>query len=157
VVAAIALEGTPELIQIVGMLVALAAIAFISREDNTHIRLSEVRLPLLAGIGFGLYLTLLARASEVSPLWPVFFGRCASVTLVGLMGWRMGVIRMPGRRVLRRMAAAGMLDTLGNALYAAATQVGRDDIAAILSSLYPAATVGLAWLILKERLNRVQW
>ena len=54
------------------------------------------------------------------------------------------------------IAANGIADALGNVLYVAATQFGRIDIAAVASSLYPASTVILAMIFLKERLNITQ-
>lgn len=157
IVVGFALQGAPAWIQMLGMLVALAAIALISREDNTRIRVTDLRLPMLAGIGFGMYLTLIARAGDTSVFWPILTGRAASIAVVGIVGLRRGVLPRPSLSDYRFIAASGLFDTLGNTLYALSAQFGRLDVAAILSSLYPAATVGLAWLFLKERLHRVQW
>jgi drug/metabolite transporter (DMT)-like permease len=51
---------------------------------------------------------------------------------------------------------AGASNVMGNVLFILAGQTGQPDVAAILSSLYPASTVKLTAL-LGERLVRVQW
>jgi drug/metabolite transporter (DMT)-like permease len=51
---------------------------------------------------------------------------------------------------------AGLLDTAGNALYMLSSLGGRLDVAAVLSSLYPGATIVLAAVVLRERATRLQ-
>jgi len=46
--------------------------------------------------------------------------------------------------------AAGLLDTAGNLFYIQATRVGRLDVAAIVCSMYPAGTILLAAIVLRE-------
>ncbi len=53
-------------------------------------------------------------------------------------------------------ALTGLLDTAGNGLYMSAALVGRMDVAAVLASLYPGATILLAVWLLHERTTRLQ-
>jgi drug/metabolite transporter (DMT)-like permease len=64
---------------------------------------------------------------------------------------------LPSLRDMAFGGLAGLCDIMGNMFFALATNLGRLDISAMLSSLFPAATVSLAWFFLKEKLNRYQW
>jgi len=154
-------QGLPSLAVMSGLLLALAAIWLIARgEDNEaslRVRLDTIRLPFLAGIVFGLFFVLLHHSSQDSLFWPIIATRLASVTF--LIGFATSTRQawMPQRRYWPIIALSGILDTGGNGLYVLSGQVGRMDVAAVLSSLYPGATVLLAWIILKEKMGRMQW
>ncbi len=62
----------------------------------------------------------------------------------------------PARAFLGLAVLAGLLDTAGNGLYMSAALAGRLDVAAVLASLYPGATILLAIWLLHERATRTQ-
>lgn len=152
------LEGLPDGRQLAGFGLALAAVWLLSRNPGSvRLRSRVLALPLLAGFGFALFLILIDRASERAVLWPLVAARLASlVFLLPLALWRRRR-SLPACRALPLVALVGLFDSGGNAFYALAAQTGRLDVAAVLGSLYPASTLLLARLFLKERLASRQW
>ena len=158
VVFSIFIEGLPKPQQILGFGIALIAIWLISKTDqNTKFQLGDLKLPVFAGFGFGLFFILIGRVSENAIWWPLVSARITSICVVMLVAVLTRKLVLPAVNQLPIIALAGIFDTAGNVFYALAARFGRLDIAAILSSLYPAFTVILAWIILKERLTLYQW
>jgi drug/metabolite transporter (DMT)-like permease len=151
------LEGTPSLSQLLGFGLALGAVWLITRPGHgSRIQVRELALPLIAGAGFGIFLILIDYVSTDAVLWPLAAARGVSVLalLVAMLLTRQRT--RPAASQIPLILIVGLFDTGGNAFYALAARSGRLDIAAVLGSLYPAVTVILARLILKEQLSRQQ-
>jgi drug/metabolite transporter (DMT)-like permease len=162
VVAGLIVGERPSTLTGIGMLLALVAIVLVGQESEqaagAGARASgpAIRLALFAGIAIGLFYLALAETSPEAGLWPLVAARAVSVSLFG-------VALIVGRHTLRMPAplatlviAGGVLDMVANALYLLATRGGPLGVVVVLSSLYPASTVLLARIILKERLSQLQ-
>jgi drug/metabolite transporter (DMT)-like permease len=155
-------EGLPSLLQLIGFALALAAVWLISQGSRTegfHVsRLSDLRLPILAGVGFGCYFIFMHNATQNSnaTLWPMIVSRVAgTLLLLVFVLARREPLSVP-RDAWKVVLINATLDLAGNFFYILASKTGRLDISAVLSSLYPGATVILAWLLLKEQISRWQ-
>ncbi|HET6595889.1 MAG TPA: DMT family transporter [Anaerolineales bacterium] len=150
--------GVPSTSTLIGFVLAFTAVWFISQTDVTSWRfsLTDLRLPLLSGLFFGLYFLTLHRATLNAFFWPLTAARFAGFIALGLYALLARQPGLPPRDLWGFSIVNGVLDIGGNAFYVLAAQTGRLDVAAVLSALYPASTVLLAWIILKERITWTQ-
>lgn len=146
-------------VTLAGLAVALVALALVSsqpdRSGDGGLR-DGLAEGLLAGVGFGAFFVLLAQSGDGTGFWPILAVRVASVTmLAGIAAATRSVTRLD-RRSLWALIPAGLLDTTANLLFLLGTRRGLLSVVAVLTSLYPAATVILARVVLAERLHRLQ-
>jgi len=155
-------EGLPAPLTFVGLGLGLVAIWLIthtpaakgaaSTRTDTH-RPGTPRMALLlgglAGLGFGTQLILFKMASAGNILWTMTSTRAAGVLALAIVLAIMPP-KVPWRGFWLTGIAAGLLDTAGNLFYIQATRVGRLDVAAIVCSMYPAGTILLSAIVLRE-------
>ncbi|MBW2674787.1 MAG: EamA family transporter [Deltaproteobacteria bacterium] len=154
------LEGAPSVGQILGLLLGLCAIWFLAGGGGAaSVHPHELGLPILAGVGFGFFFIFIDQVSETAIFWPLVMARIVSITMISafIMTRRRKIATPWKGQLLIIILLAGAFDAAGNVLFALASSLGRLDISTTLTSLYPAGTVFLAWLILRERLASRQW
>jgi drug/metabolite transporter (DMT)-like permease len=162
VVSGLVTGDRPGAAQVAGIACAVAGVVLASREEVAHDAQEReggrqvLALALLAALGFGVFLTAIAPASDASVPWALLCVRGTSVALcLGALALA-GAPRLPRRADAAPLAVIGLLDIGANALYAAATTKGLLSLASVLGSLYPVTTVVLARTVLHERLVRTQ-
>jgi len=150
----------PHLAAWLGIGLGLVAVTLISRqpEDHPHgpIGWRPLAMAVLAGVGFGLYFLCLARTDDDSGMWPVVLSRLvAGLLALPLAVAAAGFVRIP-RPVLALALTTGALDACANLGFLLASRHGLLSLSGVITALYPAGTVLLAVLLLKERTGPLQ-
>lgn len=150
--------GLPSMTRFAGFVCFGIAVWLLSSAD-TGFRMTgrELLLSCIAGVGFGLFFIFIDKANDLAIFWSLVWARVASVAFLFTVVMVVGKTGTPKAGQWLFIVMSGVLDALGNLLFSTAAHLGRLDVSAVLSSLYPAATVLLAWLFLKEKLRRRQW
>lgn len=161
VLGGLALGERPAAIVVVGVVAALVAVILISAEGG---RLPGARQlltgpasagALAAGAAFGLFFVLISRSAPASGLWPLVGARATSIALlVGLA--IVARPRRPPRSSWTIVLAAGVADMAANVLFLLASRHGMLTVTGVVIALYPASTVLLAQMILRERVSALQ-
>jgi Predicted membrane protein len=145
-------DGIPAPTTAAGLLAGLVAIWLITHTpggEGPRTPRTALMLGALSGLGFGLQLVLFKLATNGGLMWTLTSARAA-----GSLAMLFVIVARPGKRqwtgFWRLGVLAGVLDTIGNMFYLRATQIGRLDVAAVICSLYPAGTILLAAIVLRE-------
>lgn len=149
-------EGLPGPPQLAGFALALLSVWFISNPDGAGKRPDGLNLIVLSGTAFGAFSIFIDQIESGSFFWPLASARTASLLIMGGAAWATGQPWRPPRHLVPLIVLVGVLDVGGNAFFLLSTQAGRLDVASVLTSLYPAITVLLARLVLKEQITRPQ-
>ena len=143
----------------VGIAAALGAMVLISRRTQSAVSDGGTRgmgSALLAGVSFGGFLVALAHTGAEAAGWPLVFARCASLPVLLMV---VVVSRVPLRLPAGSAGLAllsGALDMMSNLLFLLAIRSGHLALTGLLASLSPVGTIGLARILLKERLRAPQ-
>ncbi|MBK8757292.1 MAG: DMT family transporter [Actinomycetales bacterium] len=116
-----------------------------------------VALAAVAAVAFGLTLFAIDRGSRVSVLHTLWGMRATSVSAYAVLALVTRSLGGVTRKVVPALALVGVADLVANGLFAVASSTGLVSIASVLGSLYPVVTTVLAWLVLHERLARIQY
>jgi drug/metabolite transporter (DMT)-like permease len=160
VVVGLAKGDSPATIQLIGLAPAIAGVVILGyeeRPEHAAVTRRSILLAILAGLGFGIFFTALDLAATDRPGWAVLAVRVGGVTTVAIAL----LISRPRLSVVSGsiavLIAIGVFDVLANALFAVASTKGVLPVVAVGGSMYPAFTIALAYVVLGERLARIQW
>lgn len=161
-------------------LVAVALVGFVPEKGAVKVTARGLLFATFAGLGIGLYLICMNQTSPESGFAPFVANRFVALsimTVVVVITTIIALVRKRGmltggnpradmvvgekgainwKRGLQLAVLCGIFDTTGNVIILTGLHIGNMSVMAVLAALYPAGTILLATILLKERIARVQ-
>jgi uncharacterized membrane protein len=153
VLVALAIGQSLSTAAVIGIVFAIPGIWLVASESGPRGR-GGVGEGLLAGAGFGVLFLCLDQAGDAAGLWPVAASQIVSVVVLGVVVAAGKESRRSGWPPLA-VAWTGLLGAAATILYFHAAHQGGAAVAAVITSLYPAFTVVLAAVLVRERTSLV--
>jgi drug/metabolite transporter (DMT)-like permease len=144
-----------------GIVAALPGIWLVSREESgapadPEAGGSGLLDGVLAGVGFGMLFAALGQVPASAGYWPFAANQLTSVLSVTAACVLIGGSPVPQSATQWWGLVSGVLAAAAGLGFLLATHRGLLSVSAVLVSLYPAFTVLLAAVVLRERVHRVQ-
>jgi drug/metabolite transporter (DMT)-like permease len=144
-----------------GVVLALPAVWLVSREPASPGTGgagagSGVLDGVLAGLGFGALFAALGQIPAEAGYLPLALNQLVAGLVIVVVALALRQEWVPRSRWALGGAISGVLGALATGLFQAATQHGYLSVASVITSLYPAFTVVLAAVLLRERVHRTQ-
>ena len=147
----------PALLVWLGIAAAVPGIWLVSREPGGTGDLAAGILDgVLAGLGFGLLFAAMGQVPEEAGFTPLAVAQGVGVVAVALTASALRGRWIPYDRSQAWGIASGVLATAAAVAFLVATQSGLLTIASVVTSLYPAITIALAAVVLRERIHGSQ-
>ncbi len=157
--------GTLGYVAIALALIAVVLVGFVRDERAVRPTLRGLSMAALSGIFIGMFLVLINLTPKNSGLVPLIANRgvnaiimMATVGILAVLARRRGQPTAGGWRPGLRLAiACGIVDVVANCGLLIGIRLGELTVIAVLTALYPAGTIILARIVLKERIATVQY
>jgi drug/metabolite transporter (DMT)-like permease len=148
-----------------GVLIAIVLVGFVPEKGAVRPRARGIIYATASGFLIGCFFILINQAPDDSGLFPLLANRSVSgavllvvIAVLAIRARRRGTVAFPGlRSAVGFILACGVADAAANVLILAGLRLGDLTVMSVLAALYPAGTIALAALVLRERIAPVQW
>ena len=145
-------------ITLLGVVIAIIGVFCASGPELSQgLPIKPLLLALGAAAGFGLALTFIAIGSQSSALLTMVSMRATTFFVTISLAIKFKTTGNFDKKAMPLLFFIGAADFIANLLLGIATTKGLVSVAMVFGSLYPIATAVLAYKLLQERLQRVQY
>ncbi|MDH6532221.1 drug/metabolite transporter (DMT)-like permease [Aurantimicrobium minutum] len=161
--------------------IAIVLVAFTPEKNAVKPRLRGIIFASVSGLLIGVFLIIMDQVPADSGLYPLVYNRFvnigimfSAVAIMALLRWahRKGLFGRDGtaradlavgdagsvdfKNGILFALGCGVLDSIGNALLLLGIQSGNLSVMSVLTAMYPAGTIILAAIVLREKITKLQ-